>query len=177
VDPAKGTPPTLALEREQTNNDLTEVVAQYRALGNEIDRTIRQFTEPRSGRTKSVMEEFSEAVPSAAAAMHEMKDVGANLTSLTERLNTSMGENGKIDETIASLNTSLVRLQKLTDEMSRTVANLNKELGTSLRKVNGLLDESTATMTTLHDKVDRFGNTFVGRALIARPKPDATPTR
>jgi hypothetical protein len=47
---------------------------------------------------------------------------------------------------------------------------VNLKVDTSLKKVNGLLDETTGTMTSLHGKVEGFGDTFVGRMLIKSDK-------
>lgn len=166
--PEDGRPPLLPLEKEKSKNDLAEVAEQYRRLGDQIDLTIRQFTEPKNGRTQSVMQELSEAIPSAATSL---RDVGV----ITANLQKEVSENGKIDQTITSLNDSLARLQVLTDEVTKTVASLNGKMDLSMKKVNGLLDETTGTMTALHGKLEGFGGTFVGRMLIAKPEPVPVP--
>lgn len=167
-NPKEGTPPVLPLEKEKSKNDLADVAGQYRKLGDQIDATIRQFTEPKNGRTQSVMQELSEALPAAAQSLRQVEAVTANLQK-------EVSENGKIDQTITSLNASLARLQGLTDEATKTVSNLNGKVDVSLKKVDGLLDETTGTMTALHGKLEGFGGTFVGRMLIAKPDPSASP--
>ena len=99
----------------------------------------------------------------------------SNLKNMTASLDKTAGEDGKLDHTLTTLTTSLLRLQTLTDEMAKTVTNLNLKVDTSLRKVNGLLDETTGTMSTLHRKVEGLGDTFVGRMLIKKKEPAPTP--
>ncbi len=211
--PAKGAVPVLKLEKERSNNDLADVAEQYRKLGDRIDATIRQFTDPQNGRPKSVMQELAETIPSVSSSIRQLDDVVAsvngqsrstetdpakrppierlllnldvttgNLKGVTAGLEKSVGENGRVDQTLKTLDASLLRLQTLTEEMTRTVANVNVKLDTSLKKVNGLLDETTGTMSTLHSKVEGFGNTMVGRMLIKpeekpAPAPAATPRK
>jgi ABC-type transporter Mla subunit MlaD len=170
VVPKLGKPPVIPLEKEKSQSDLTEVVEQYRRLGDRIDSTIRQFTEPQGGRTQSVMEELAQAIPSAAESLR-------NIENVTDNIRTQVSPDGKIDLTLNSLNRNLAQLQLLTEQVSKTVANVNGQLNTGMRKVNGLLDETTDTMSALHGKVDGLGGTFFGRMLIAKPdeptKPDA----
>ncbi len=199
--PKDGTPPVLRLEKEKSKNDLADVADQYRKLGDQIDRTIRQFTDPQTGRTESVMQELARAIPAAASSMRQLDDIASslsgrvvsaetdpakkppmerlllnldastgNLKGMTASLQMNVGEGGKLDRTLDTLNASLQRLQTLTDEMTKTVANVNLKVDTSLKKVNGLLDETTGTMTSLHGKVEGFGDTFVGRMLIKPEK-------
>jgi len=167
--PKDGPPPVLPLEKEKSKNDLGEVIEQYRKLGDQIDVTIRQFTEPKNGRSQSVMQELSEAIPAAAISLRHVEAVTATLQS-------QVGENGKIDQTLTSLNASLGRIQTLSDEATKTVSNLNGKVDSSLNKVNGLLDETTGTMTALHTKLEGFGGTFVGRMLIAKPEDSTKPS-
>ncbi len=167
--PKDGPPPVLPLEKEKSKNDLGEVIEQYRKLGDQIDVTIRQFTEPKNGRSQSVMQELSEAIPAAATSLRHVEVVTATLQS-------QVGENGKIDQTLTSLNASLGRIQTLSDEATKTVSNLNGKVDSSLKKVNGLLDETTGTMAALHTKVEGFGGTFVGRMLIAKPEDSTKPS-
>jgi ABC-type transporter Mla subunit MlaD len=171
VKPKAGQPPTLVLQKEQPKNDMGAIMEQYVKLGNQIDATIRQFTEPQKGRTKSVMQELAEAVPSAAASLQ-------NVEGVTTNLKLQVGEDGKIDEALTSLNISLGRLQGLTDELTKTVTNVNLKLDTSLKKVNGLLEETTLTMTDVRTKMEGFGGTFVGRMLVGKPDnaPAPSPT-
>lgn len=202
--PSEGRVPVLALQKERKENDLADVAEQYRKLGDRIDLTIRQFTDPAPGRQKSVMQELSEAIPAVSSSLHQLEDVmgslsgrtasteidpakrppierlllnldatTGNLKGVTATMQLQVGEGGKLDTTLATLNASLLRLQTLTDEMTKTVTNLNLKVDGSLRKVNGLLDETTGTMTTLHQKVEGFGDTFVGRMLIADKKAKA----
>ena len=171
VKPKAGQPPTLVLKKEQPKNDMNAIMEQYVKLGNQIDTTIRQFTEPQNGRAKSVMQELAEAVPSAAASLQ-------NVEGVTTNLKLQVGEDGKIDEALTSINISLGRLQGLTDELTKTVTNVNLKLDTSLKKVNGLLDETTLTMTDVRTKMEGFGGTFVGRMLVGKPEnaPAPSPT-
>jgi len=159
------------LQKEQPKNDMNAIMEQYVKLGNQIDTTIRQFTEPQNGRAKSVMQELAEAVPSAAASLQ-------NVEGVTTNLKLQVGEDGKIDEALTSINISLGRLQGLTDELTKTVTNVNLKLDTSLKKVNGLLDETTLTMTDVRTKMEGFGGTFVGRMLVGKPEnaPAPSPT-
>lgn len=204
--PKEGPPPVLRLEKEKSKNDLADLTEQYRKLGDQIDRTIRQFTDPQGGRPKSVMQELAEAIPAAASSLREFEGVAmsvsgrsqstetdpakrppverlllnldattGNLKSMTASLEMNVGEGGKLDRTLDTLQASLLRLQTLTDEMTKTVTNLNLKVDGSLRKVNGLLDETTSTMTTLHSKVEGLGGTFVGRMLISEKKGKSTP--
>lgn len=204
--PKDGPPPVLRLAKERKENDLADVAAQYRKLGDQIDQTIRQFTDPQNGRGKSVMQELAESLPAASASLLQFEEMTltlngqsrsketdptkrppmerlllnldkttGNLASATANLDKSVGEGGKIDQTLKTLDESLLRLQKLTEEMTTTIANVNLKLDTSLRKVNGLLDETTGTMSSLHTKVDGLGDTFVGRMLIKKKEPIATP--
>lgn len=168
-NPKSGTPPTLALEKEKPKNDMNAIVEQYVKLGNQIDTTIRQFTEPQNGRTKSVLQELAEAVPAAASSLQ-------NVESVTTNLKVQVSEDGKIDQTLTTLNASLGRLQTLTDELTKTVGNMNGKMDTSLKKVNTLLDETTSTVNSLHTKMEGFGGTFVGRMLVGKPNEAASPT-
>lgn len=167
VAPKAGIPPTLPLVKDQPKNDMGAIMDQYVKLGNQIDTTIRQFTEPQNGREKSVLQELAESVPSAAASLQ-------NVEGVTTSLRLQLSEDGQIDQALTELNTSLGRLQKLTDELTKTVTNMNIKVDTSLTKVDGLLEESTMTMTDLRIKMEGFGESFVGRMLVG--KPDATPT-
>jgi hypothetical protein len=117
------------------------------------------------------MQELAEAVPSAAASLQ-------NVEGVTTNLKLQVGEDGKIDEALTSINISLGRLQGLTDELTKTVTNVNLKLDTSLKKVNGLLDETTLTMTDVRTKMEGFGGTFVGRMLVGKPEnaPAPSPT-
>ncbi len=162
----QGKPPVLALEKEQSNNELAAVAAQYRQLGDQIDHAIRQFVEPQNGRSKSVMQELAEAVPSMAESLR-------NFETITLSLETQVSPNGTIDRSLQSLNTNLVQMQDLTAQVTKTVGHVDTQLDTSMRKVNTLLAETTGTMTALRGKVEGFGDTLVGRMLIA--KPDAPP--
>ncbi|MCX6979184.1 MAG: hypothetical protein NTV08_00255 [Verrucomicrobia bacterium] len=98
-----------------------------------------------------------------------------HLNAMTASLEKAVGEDGKLDHTLATLNANLLRLQTLTDEMTKTVTNLNLKVDSSLRKVNDLLDETTGTMGTMHRKVEGLGDTFVGRMLIKKKEPTPTP--
>lgn len=167
VPPESGTPPTLALVKDQPKNDMGAIIDQYIKLGNQIDHTIRQFTEPQNGRDKSVMQELAESVPAAATSLQ-------NVEGATTSLRIQLSEEGKIDQALTELNASLGQLQKLTNELTKTVTNMNVKVDASLTKVDGLLEESTLTMTDLRIKMEGFGESFVGRMLVG--KPDATPT-
>lgn len=168
VVPKLGKPPTLPLEKEKSKSDLTEVVEQYRRLGDRIDSTIRQFTEPQNGRAQSVMEELAKAIPSASDSLR-------NIENVTDNIRAQVSPDGKIDLTLNSLNRNLAQLQLLTDQVSKTVTNVNTQLNTGMRKVNGLLDETTDTVGALHGKVNGLGGTFFGRMLIAKPDEPAKP--
>lgn len=168
-NPRSGPPPVLALQKEPPKNDMNAIVDQYVKLGNQIDSTIRQFTEPQNGRTKSVLQELAEAVPAAASSLQ-------NVESVTTNLKVQVSEDGKIDQTLTSLNASLARLQTLTDELTKTVGNVNGRVDTSLKKVNSLLDETTSTVGSLHTKMEGFGTTFVGRMLVGKPNETVSPT-
>lgn len=169
VQPKVGAPPSLPLVKEQPKNDMGAIMDQYVKLGNQIDTTIRQFTEPQSGREKSVLQELAESVPSAAASLQ-------NVEGATTSLRVQLSEDGKIDQALTELNSSLGQLQKLTDELTKTVTNMNLKVDTSLTKVDGLLEESTLTMTDLRTKMEGFGGTFVGRMLVGKPEPVPSPT-
>lgn len=204
--PKEGPVPVLKLEKEKSNNDLADVAEQYRKLGDRIDTTIRQFTDPQNGRPRSVMQELAETIPTVSSSIRQLDDVVAsvngqsrstetdpakrppierlllnldvttgNLKGVTAGLEKSVGENGRVDQTLKTLDASLLRLQTLTEEMTRTVANVNVKLDTSLKKVNGLLDETTGTMAAMHNKVEGLGDTFVGRMLIKKKEPEAAP--
>ncbi len=166
-NPKSGTPPTLTLQKEKPKNDMNAIVDQYVKLGNQIDSTIRQFTEPQNGRAKSVLQELAEAVPAAASSLQ-------NVESVTTNLKVQVAEDGKIDQTLTSLNASLGRLQTLTDELTKTVGTVNGKMDTSLKKVNTLLDETTSTVNTLQTKMEGFGGTFVGRMLVGKPSETAS---
>ncbi|MFZ4681248.1 MAG: hypothetical protein ACOYMS_02000 [Terrimicrobiaceae bacterium] len=168
-NPRQGPPPNLLLAKEKSENDFTDVAVQYRKLGDEIDRTIRQFTEPQDGRTKSVLEEFAEALPAAASSLRQLE-------TMTAKLERDLSEKGKLDQTITSLNSNLARLQILTDEVTQTVGGVQGRMDTSLKKVNGLLDETTGTMVELRSKMEGFGGTFMGRMLVGKPSAAATPS-
>lgn len=167
--PKDGTPPTLPLEKEKPKNDMNAIVDQYVKLGNQIDTTIRQFTEPQNGRPKSVMQELAESLPAVAGSLQ-------NVENLTTTLKVQVSEDGKIDQTLTALNASLARLQTLTDELTKTVGTVNTKADTSLKKVDGLLDETTRTVAALHNKMDGFGGTFVGRMLVGKSSPTPTPS-
>lgn len=162
VNPGKGKPPVLPLEKEKSQNELADVAAQYRQLGDTIAATIRQFTEPQQGRDKSVMQELAESIPAAAQALQNVEDI-------TLTIETDLGDQGRLRATLDALNGNLAQLDLLTKEATVTMGSVNQKVGTSLRKVNVLLDETTETMTTTQDKIERLGDTFFGRMLIAKP--------
>ena len=174
LHPNEGPAPVLPLEPEVSENDLAKIAERVNKLTENIDLAIRQFTEPQNGRSLSVVQELAEAVPAAAASLR-------NVESVTASLEKQMSAEGKIDQTLTSLNSGLASVENLTNEAAKTLGDLSRELDASMARVNVLLDETTGTMAAVHGKVDGFGGTFIGRMIIAKPeavpKPSPTPKK
>lgn len=192
LEPKNGPLPLLPLEREPAKGDLENITTR-------IDKAIARFTEPQPGRTQSVTDELAETVshldgvvasldgqtrsaetdpakrPPIDRLLLNLDATTGNLNQITASLAKIVGPDGGLSHTLATLDSTLVRLEELTGEMTKTVNHLNLKVDTSLGKMNTLLDDSTATVTGLQGKVDRLGNTFVGRMLIAKPDKKATP--
>jgi ABC-type transporter Mla subunit MlaD len=167
VLPKQGTPPVLPLKKEESPNDFNKVAERYVKLADQIEITIRQFTDPQHGRELSVLDEFSRAIPAAAASL-------AQLETVSTQVSASLADGGQIDQALTALNANLANLEELTGESSTVLRTVNGRIDTSLAKINTLLDETTLTMDLLQDKMQRFGGTFVGRMIIG--KPDAAPS-
>ncbi|EDY21868.1 hypothetical protein CfE428DRAFT_1114 [Chthoniobacter flavus Ellin428] len=193
LEPKNGPLPLLPLEREPAKGDLENITTR-------IDKAIARFTEPQPGHAQAVTDELAEAVrhldgvvasldgqnafhrersretsADRSPAFEPRRDHPGNLNQITASLEKIVGPDGGLNHTLATLDSTLVRLDELTGEMTKTVNHLNLKVDTSLGKMNTLLDDSTATVNGLQGKVDRLGNTFVGRMLIAKPDKKATP--
>ncbi len=183
----------LQLDREQSQTDLAQIEAR-------IDRAVAQLSEPQGGNALSTLAELAQVVrrldgvaasldgdtvtnatdpaklPPIDRLLLNLEASTTNLKTMTASLGTTVGQGGQLDHTLATLTDSLVRIGKMTDEMTKTVDHLNLRIDTTLGKMNGVLDESSATMTTLQGKADRLGDTFLGRMIIAKPDKKSTPT-
>ena len=187
----------IRLEADPAKDELSELKDRYKILADQIESALGKFTAPQKDGGKSRLEDLLDALPHAATAMRSLDKVSAtlagksrgseiasertplenilrsiesstgNLEGSTASLKSTVGEGGRLDAALDGLLSTLQSLQKATDTIKDTVANLNN---TSVRKVNGLLDETNATMAILHDKADRFGNTWIGRRIIPPKK-------
>jgi ABC-type transporter Mla subunit MlaD len=191
--PRDGPMPLLPLEREPAK-------AGFENIADRIDKAVAGFTEPQPGHTRAVTDELAEAVhhldgvvasldgqtrstetdpakrPPIDRLLLNLDVTAGNLNEITASLEKIVGPDGGLSHTLSTLDSTLVRLQGLTDEMSKTVNHLNLKVDTSLGKMNTLLEDSTTTVNSLQGKVDRLGGTFVGRMLIAKPDKKATPS-
>jgi ABC-type transporter Mla subunit MlaD len=191
-EPKDGPPPVLPLEREQSKADLDEIEGR-------VNQVISQLTEPQNGNSLSAINELAQvihhldgvaasldgqplstgtnpATPSPLDRLVLNLDASTgNLKNMTASLDKTVGQGGELDHTLTTLTDSLLRIQKLTDEMTKTIDRLNLKIDVTIGKMNGVLDETAGTMTTLQEKADRLGDTFVGRMLIAKPGKKSTP--
>lgn len=174
----------IALKREISNNDLSEV--------------LKQFTERQNGQELSVIgqiQDFTKDLSHASASLKQLNDVTAslsgkshstetpidrlvkNLEDATTSLKETVGTNGRLDKTLDELRINMDKLGAVTKQTSEAITEVRFSLDKSMHKVDGLLAETTSTMTSLHGKVAGFGDTFVGRMLIKKEKPATTTTK
>lgn len=144
----------IPLVQDTSNNAIA-------AITDRINKTIDQFTTVQKGH--------------AEPATLELADAIHNLNAMTASLDQTVGKNGKVDTALDALNADLQHLKDTIDTTTKTISDLDAGVDTSLRQMNGLVSETTVTMTTLHGTLERVGDTFVGRMLIARPKTAASP--
>jgi ABC-type transporter Mla subunit MlaD len=191
--PKDGLPPTLRLERDQSSPDFSRIAER-------IDHAVDELTGPQTNGAPSAIQELTQAIhhlnglaasldgqslstetdpakrPPVDQLLSNLDSTTGNLKTMTASLDKTVGQGGELDQTLATLTETLVRAEKMTEEMTKTITRLNLKIDTSLGKVNGLLDETSDTMTTLHSKADHLGETFLGRMLIGKSAKNSTPT-
>ena len=175
--------PVLALVRGPSDIDLKSISAQ-------IEQVVGRLTQPRTTGGKSTMDQLGETIeyldnvaasldgksPSAPQdpakpppiqyILAKLRASAENLESATGSLKNTVGKGGELDRALITLNDSLLKIEKLTEESTKAINHLNLRVDSSVGKTNLLLD-------SLQGKADRLGETFVGRMLIAKPDPKA----
>ncbi|MEO6740016.1 MAG: hypothetical protein ABIP20_07180 [Chthoniobacteraceae bacterium] len=160
LKPSVGTTPVLKLEKEKSKNDIADITDQYRKLGDKIESTIRQFTDPKNGRKISVMEELSDAIPAASLALLNFEEVIASLNGKSHSTETDSAKRPPIDRLLLNLDSTTGNLKGMTASLEKTVGEGGKlddtltTLHASLKRLQGLTDEMTRTVTNLNLKVD-----------------------
>jgi ABC-type transporter Mla subunit MlaD len=158
--PKEGSPPVLPLEKEKSKNEIADVVEQYRKLGDQIDHTIRQFTEPQNGRSQSVMQELAEAIPAAASSMRQLEGVTASLNGQSLSKETDPAKRPPVEKLLANLDSTTANLRAMTASLEQKAGDNGKidqtlkTLDSSLLRLQGLTDQMTKTVTNLNARVD-----------------------
>jgi ABC-type transporter Mla subunit MlaD len=164
---------------EPQNGNKLSVIEQIQDFANSLPhassalRDLNDITASLNGQPHATEAEANNPRP-IDRLLRNLETTTGNLSAASESLNKTMGEDGDLKKTLATLNASLGNIQKMSAETAKVVSEFHLTLGKSMRKIDGLLNETNDTMVTLHSKADGLGDTFVGRMLIK--KPGATPS-
>jgi ABC-type transporter Mla subunit MlaD len=183
----------IPLVPDTSNDSFTQIASR-------ISKTLDQFTTVQTGHTEPATMELADAIhnmdevtaslagrlpaadedpavrPPIDRLVENLATTSSNLAIMTASLDATVGKDGRVDTALDAVNADLQHLKDTIDTTTRTITDLDAGVDSSLGQMNGLVNQIAVTMSTLNGTLDRVGNTFVGRMLIAKPKGATSPT-
>lgn len=119
--------------------------------------------------------------PPIEQILANIKGATGSLADAATTIRGTLAEGGDVNQLIKTLDAKLDAMGALIKTTEKAVGDLQGQVARmgidkTLRKMDGLIDESTATVATLHKKAEGLGTTFMSRMFIGKQeKAPASP--